>query len=449
LESAPRITRYSYDALDRLTSIVHAELHRIARRYMRNERPGNTLQTTALVNEVYLRLVNVPNIDWQHRAQFFGLTAQLMRRILVDAARAGYGDAVPASAEAWAALGAFLIERVEYVLEQRGAPVRNVRAVTRNRALSDIRPRDLERNLRELAGFAETDSFRKLAAAFKRVRNIARELPAAPPEGDGAWRRALKEPAEVALVQALDDRRAAIEGATSAGGGFKAAYTAARAEQLIEQAQDADADLQDDPGWPAVEAAGWLDEITGQIQRELGQDAAAEDLMELRPGAPADSGIRILFAVEPPGTALLIAVLDGSDAVRDHYREAVLLASGVLRGARTGPLDQAAEPGARTFADAPSFLEEFFPGRADELSAGAAALVAANRARTLAEQRIRLGLTQAQVAARMGVRQERVSAIERAEPGATEIRTLAGYVEALGGRLDIVADFGAERILLR
>ncbi len=232
---------------------------------------------------------------------------------------------------------------------------------------------------------------------------------------------------------------------------LKAAYTAARAVQLIEQTldQDADAVRQDDPVWPAVEAAARLDEITGQIEQELGQEAAAEGLMELRPGAPAGSGIRVLFAVEPPGTALLIAVLDGRDAVRDHYREAVLLASGVLREARTGPLDQAAEPGARTFADAPSFLEEFFPGRADEFSAGAAALVAANRARTLAEQRIRLGLTQAQVAARMGVRQERVSAIERAEPGATEIRTLAGYVEALGGRLDIIADFGAERILLR
>jgi RNA polymerase sigma factor (TIGR02999 family) len=55
---------------------------------MWNERPGNTLQATALVNEVYLRLVDVRNIDWQHRAQFFGLAAQLMRRILVDAARA-------------------------------------------------------------------------------------------------------------------------------------------------------------------------------------------------------------------------------------------------------------------------------------------------------------------------------------------------------------------------
>lgn len=75
-------------ALDRLTSLVYAELQRIARRYMRNERAGNTLQTTALVNEVYLRLVDVKNVDWQHRAQFFAISAQIMRNILVDAARA-------------------------------------------------------------------------------------------------------------------------------------------------------------------------------------------------------------------------------------------------------------------------------------------------------------------------------------------------------------------------
>ena len=75
-------------ALDRLTAVVHGELHRIARRYMRNERPGNTLQATALVNEVYLRLVDVKNVDWQHRAQFFAISAQIMRNILVDAARA-------------------------------------------------------------------------------------------------------------------------------------------------------------------------------------------------------------------------------------------------------------------------------------------------------------------------------------------------------------------------
>ena len=75
-------------ALDRLASLVYNELRHMARRYMRDERAANTLQTTALVNEVYLRLVDVKNVDWQQRAQFFAITAQMMRRILVDAARA-------------------------------------------------------------------------------------------------------------------------------------------------------------------------------------------------------------------------------------------------------------------------------------------------------------------------------------------------------------------------
>ena len=218
---------------------------------------------------------------------------------------------------------------------------------------------------------------------------------------------------------------------------LKAAYQAARAVYLIEQAQDEPEE---------TGAAARLAEVTAEIERELGDEAPADGLLELRPGAPGDSGIRILFAVEPPGAALLIAVLDGPGAVRDHYREAVFLASGVLRRVRAG---QDAEAAAHEFGDARSFLEEFFPGRVEDMTAEAATLAAANRARTLAEQRIRLGLTQAQVARRMGVRQERVSAIERAEPGATEVRTLAGYVQALGGRLDIVADFGTERVLLR
>ena len=75
-------------ALERLAETLYDELRHIARRYMRNERAGNTLQTTALVNEVYLRLVDVKNVDWQQRAQFFAIAAQMMRRILVDAARA-------------------------------------------------------------------------------------------------------------------------------------------------------------------------------------------------------------------------------------------------------------------------------------------------------------------------------------------------------------------------
>jgi len=99
--------------------------------------------------------------------------------------------------------------------------------------------------------------------------------------------------------------------------------------------------------------------------------------------------------------------------------------------------------------DAESFLDEFFPGEETEVEIGAAALIARHRARTLAQARQLTGLTQAQVAARMRVRQERVSAIERADPGATEIRTLAAYVAALGGRLEIVADIAGKRIMLR
>ena len=79
-------------ALDRLTAKVYRELHGMARRYMRNEHAANTLQTTALVNEVYLRLVDVKSIEWKQRAQFFAVAAQMMRRILVDAARARGSD---------------------------------------------------------------------------------------------------------------------------------------------------------------------------------------------------------------------------------------------------------------------------------------------------------------------------------------------------------------------
>jgi len=75
-------------ALDQLMPLVHTELHRIARRYMAAERPGHILQTTALINEAYLRLIDWKNVEWQNRAHFFGLAAQVMRHILVDFARA-------------------------------------------------------------------------------------------------------------------------------------------------------------------------------------------------------------------------------------------------------------------------------------------------------------------------------------------------------------------------
>jgi RNA polymerase sigma factor (TIGR02999 family) len=75
------------DALERLTPRVYHELRRLAGYFIQNERPGRTIQTTALVHEAYLKLIDVKNVDWQHRAHFFAVSAQIMRRILLDRAR--------------------------------------------------------------------------------------------------------------------------------------------------------------------------------------------------------------------------------------------------------------------------------------------------------------------------------------------------------------------------
>ena len=75
------------NALEKLTPFVYEELRRLARRYMRRERPGHSLQTTALVNEAWMRLVDYKRMQWQDRAHFFAVSAQLMRRILVEHAR--------------------------------------------------------------------------------------------------------------------------------------------------------------------------------------------------------------------------------------------------------------------------------------------------------------------------------------------------------------------------
>lgn len=74
-------------ALDELYPLVYDELHRLARRYMSRERKGHTLQTTALINEAYVRLVDQKNVHWANRSHFFAISAQIMRRILIDHAR--------------------------------------------------------------------------------------------------------------------------------------------------------------------------------------------------------------------------------------------------------------------------------------------------------------------------------------------------------------------------
>jgi DNA-binding XRE family transcriptional regulator len=177
---------------------------------------------------------------------------------------------------------------------------------------------------------------------------------------------------------------------------------------------------------------------------------APPGLMELRPGAPGSMPVGLLFVVAPPDTVVLVAWVEEPGGLPGQYQDVIGLAAARLALAPPGSTSAAAAvPAAFLSYDAESFLDEFFPGEETEVDIGAAALIARHRARTLAQVRQLIGLTQAQLAGRMRVRQERVSAIERADPGATEIRTLAAYVAALGGRLEIVADIRGERIMLR
>jgi hypothetical protein len=119
-------------------------------------------------------------------------------------------------------------------------------------------------------------------------------------------------------------------------------------------------------GEAAAAAEARLADITARMERELGQQARPEGLMELWPGAPWHSDIRILFAVEPPGTALLIAVLEGPEAVADQYPEAAMASADVLRRVRAG---QAPEAAAHGYDDPRSFLAEFYPGTSGDLGA--------------------------------------------------------------------------------
>jgi hypothetical protein len=147
---------------------------------------------------------------------------------------------------------------------------------------------------------------------------------------------------------------------------LKASYTSAHFSLLIQEgAADAGAgggsggQQQEDRDEAANAAeARLLRDAIAQMERELGQEAWPEGLMELRPAGPDDTAIRFLFAVEPPGAALLIAVLDGPEAVRDEYLEAIRLSADMLRQVRAGKAPEAAAHG---YDSTRSFLAEFYP----------------------------------------------------------------------------------------
>ena len=261
---------------------------------------------------------------------------------------------------------------------------------------------------------------------------------------------------------------------------IKASYTADEASRRVREAfADIGEDAPDlgvtDAGpqtSPAIsDAAAALSEVqeeapprtTPAAQDDAGPEeggAVPPGLMELRPVAPDGLRTALLFAVEQQDTAVVLAWVEDPGRSADAYQDVIRLAASRLAVAQAdegpdavaqaseGP-EAAAHPVVFVAYDAESFLDEFFPGEETEVEIGAAALAARHRAHTLAQARQRMRLTQAQVAARMNVRQERVSAIERAEPGAAEVRTLAAYVRALGGRLEIVAEIDGERVVLR
>jgi hypothetical protein len=150
---------------------------------------------------------------------------------------------------------------------------------------------------------------------------------------------------------------------------LKARHVAVRGSLRARQAMAAlarageDGDQYPDAGAETVRAEETeLADITAQMEREIGQETRPDGLMELWPGAPWHSDIRILFAVEPPGTALLIAVLEGADAVEERYPEAVMASADMLHLVKAGQVPEAA---AHAYADLRSFLEEFYPDAAD------------------------------------------------------------------------------------
>jgi phage shock protein A len=181
-------------------------------------------------------------------------------------------------------------------------------------------------------------------------------------------RRLLPQVTEAAqrLVTEMRQRQTRADAFLARKQVLKAGYSAAHSSLLIQEGA-----VGTDPGGGSGgrrqegrdEAAGaaqavLLRDAIAQMERETGQEAWPEGLMELRPGGPDDTVIRFLFAWEPPGTALLIAVLDGPEAVRDRYLEAILLSADRLRQVRAGSAPEAAVHG---YDSTRSFLAEFSP----------------------------------------------------------------------------------------
>jgi len=177
--------RGDQQALEQLTPLVYSELHRLASQYLRRERLDHTLQSTALVNEAYLKLAGQHSMRWQSRAHFFGIAAQLIRRILVDYARSRYAEKRGSSATKLS---------LEEITEP--APVRDLDLIALDDALEDLAKIDARQSrvveLRFFAGLSveETAEILQLSPAtvkrewtaakawlFRQLRKQAADVP--------------------------------------------------------------------------------------------------------------------------------------------------------------------------------------------------------------------------------------------------------------------------------
>ena len=412
-----------------------------------------------------------------------------------EAARA-IGEALLAMLEAGESLGPPLVlplgsvprppedprEALDYSYERQLEMLQRVRRgvadVATSRKRVELQVSQLERNAAKLVRQVQD----ALEAGREDVAGDAQTRAAAVQEQLSEMRQQLValRGEEERLTAASQRLQAKVDAFRTRKETIKASYTADEASRRVRAAF---ADIGEDAGDLEVtdaeaeisSALGDASAAVSELRKETPDRTPAADggsmhadeggaippgLMELRPGAPDNLRTGLLFAVEPEDTAVVLAWVDDPGRSSDAYQEVILLAASRLAMAQSGAAPPAAAPPAAAPAgaappgvfisyDAESFLDEFFPGEETEVEIGAATLAARHRAHTLAQARQRMRLTQAQVAARMNVRQERVSAMERAAPGATEVRTLAAYVRALGGRLEIIADIDGERVVLR
>jgi hypothetical protein len=277
---------------------------------------------------------------------------------------------VASTAGSWAAALADGLDR--FYREQ----VARLTAVRRRAADADIRVHDIQEQASKLeSGQAGMQALRrrlldtgraqaaeriaaKLAATEQQLAQLQRLLP----KVTEASQRLVIEARELqARADAFQARKEVL----------KASYTAAHCSLLIQESTadtgvgGSNGGRQQEAGDEAASAAEakLLRDAIAQMERELDLEAWPEGLMELRPAGPDDTAVRFLFAVEPPGTALLIAVLDGPEAVRDQYLEAVLLSADMLRQVRAGRAPEAAAYG---YGSTRSFLAEFYPRDADD-----------------------------------------------------------------------------------